>query len=122
MALDRRCVPSGDTRSPVTVLAWPFSVIATSAFRRSQTWAYPVQLLVANWASIGRSGKCQKVNWWHGPLAPRPPQRALQVPDMSGRFRPDSLAAVYLVQSERHAAQDSGIQGQVRPYSVKPLD
>ena len=37
MALDSRCVPSGETRSPVTVLAWPFSVIATSAFRRSHT-------------------------------------------------------------------------------------
>lgn len=38
MALDSRCVPSGETRRPVTVLAWPFSVIATSAFRRSHTW------------------------------------------------------------------------------------
>ncbi len=37
MALDSRWVPSGETRSPVTVSEWPLSCMATSILRRSHT-------------------------------------------------------------------------------------
>ena len=51
MALERRWVPSGDTRSPVIVSLWPFSVIDTSTLRRSHTCFACMQRLIRQYAS-----------------------------------------------------------------------